>query len=478
MVAGCAGRPAPAPTWLDSRPSVAPLGPGDVLAAVPVGADASVVLLPRSSDEAPQRLFEVDGGVDGLAASPRGRWLAVTVTRGDRHHVLLLSGRDGHAVWTSPPDCRQPAFAPDGRTLVLACPPARGSPASLLELEVATLRPLLLVAPRDRVAPAFDLSDDLRWVERGPSGSLVMRRGEDRSSWVTHELYQDVTRLLPLADGTVVAEVRSPGGHGGLVRLLPSGAIRDERPPAVLSADEVDAAHLRSADGGWVVGWCLEDPCGARRVRSSGELQGTWALPARPTAFALVQGPMARRTEDLATAPRTALARYPASQLRMLGVGVGTALETAWSVLERAGRHPHWIEGGGTRPAGIGIGYAPDGHCVEYRADDRGVVAAIDLRGCAGPWLSPPLRRLLDREHLASQGALSVARRYLGAGQTSSVGGEGDGRVPVDRTEVTFRSERGYLFEAAVEVLDDHVLDGNVRLRLQGPGVRSAARER
>jgi hypothetical protein len=106
------------------------------------------------------------------------------------------------------------------------------------------------------------------------------------------------------------------------------------------------------------------------------------------------------------------------------------------------------------------------------------VVAAIDLRGCAGPWLSPPLRRLLDREHLASQGALSVARRYLGAGQTSSVGGEGDGRVPVDRTEVTFRSERGYLFEAAVEVLDDHVLDGNVRLRLQGPGVRSAARER
>ncbi|MCP4810407.1 MAG: hypothetical protein GY884_34160 [Proteobacteria bacterium] len=137
---------------------------------------------------------------------------------------------------------------------------------------------------------------------------------------------------------------------------------------------------------------------------------------------------------------------------------------------------------GRERPAGVGVGWTTEGHCVEYRSDERGLVASIDLQGCAERYLSPPLRPLLDRDLLA-EGAVTVARRFLGPGVAVTVGGrEGEriGNTPtVRRTQVTYEApERGYHYEATGEVLSSErrrLLDGDIRLRLRPPGRRQAA---
>jgi len=157
------------------------------------------------------------------------------------------------------------------------------------------------------------------------------------------------------------------------------------------------------------------------------------------------------------------------------------SLEDAFSVLDRTARHPYWIESRGprNRPRGVGVGWTNEGHCIEYLADERGTVSAIDVRGCASSYLSPALRPLLDRNALAADGG-GLARRYLGSDVAVEIGtGGAAGRPePIRRTELTFTSaEKGYHFEARSEVLRSNrsrVLSGWVWLRLQLPGRRQA----
>jgi len=158
------------------------------------------------------------------------------------------------------------------------------------------------------------------------------------------------------------------------------------------------------------------------------------------------------------------------------------ALEDAFVVLDKMGRHPYWIESRGvhTRPRGIGVGWTAEGHCIEYLADERASVTTIDLRSCATSYVSPALRPLLDRGALASEG-VGLARRFLGDSVTSEAANSEDPlRHPaVRRTDVRFSApERGYQYEARSEVLRSRrtrVLGGWVRLRLQLPGRRQAA---
>lgn len=484
------------PGAVRTSPSIdGPQGPqaGDVLVAVSTR-DGSAILAVRRSERAEERvrahqIAELGGPVSRLRASGDGRWLAVALG-GDADRVELWSlerPARSEPEWSSPTGCAAPTFDPGVRWLAMGCAADASGPASILRLDLRSRKLLRLVGERDRLAPSAGTDGDLHWVEEREDGFVVVRRSADGLPFATHELVRAVAELWPQADGSILAEARAPGDRREFVRLLPSGVVRDIHLPAHGTHQPSRSAALHvSPDGTWLLGRCERGPCTVVEVDPRGEPSPPLNLGLSPTALFRLPGAPGRQphSEDLGTAPATVLTSHPSSQVSVLGIALGTPLETAFSLLDRAGRHPYWMEPlhGRERPAGVGVGWTTDGHCVEYRADDRGLVAAIDLRGCAARYLSPPLRPLLDRDLLA-EGAVTVARRFLGPGVVMTAGareGERIGEAPsIRRTEVTYEApERGYHYEARGDVLATErrrLLDGEIRLRLRPPGRRQAA---
>lgn len=440
-----------------------------------------------------QLLMSLGGTVVGIATSPDGRWIAAAQQQDDeppRVELWDLAARDrATPAWRSPEGCASPVFEPGGRWLAVGCLPRGRQPATILQLALLGMDELVLVGERDRHSPAVGVDGDLYWVEPDGRRTLVMRRPADRFPYVTHELLQPIRTLWPQDDGSLLAELALPGHRREFVRLARDGVVRDEPVHPQFPRTLPSGVPLfASPQGALFAPVCDRGPCAVLQAGSEGDGSLAVSLGGLPTAVGQVPwlDQAIPHPEDLATAPASVLSSHPAVQVSVLGVELGTPLETAFSVLDRAGRHPYWIESRGLRnkPRGIGLGWTTGGHCIEYLADERGVIVTTDLKACAGHYLSPPLQPLLDRDSLA-EGPLDVARRYLGPGVSVTVGG-GDGptneRAPIRRTEVIYTApERGYHFEAHTEVLATNrsrLLGGWVWLRLQLPGRRQAAASR
>ena len=437
-----------------------------------------------------QQLMSMGGSVTGVVASANGRWIAAAQKKSTglpRVELWDLESRDRLGpAWRSPEGCSSPVFDPETGWLAVGCLGRARQPAWILQVDIPGLRELALVGERDRVSPAVGLDGDLHWIEPDGHRTLVMRRPADRFPYVTHELLQPIRSLWPQDDGSLLAELALPGHRREFVRLARDGVVRDEPVRQLFPRSLSRGIPLyASPQGAWFAPVCDRGPCAVLQAGGEGEGALAVSLGGLPTAVGQVPwiDQALPHPEDLATAPASVLSSHPAAQVSVLGVELGTPLETAFSVLDRAGRHPYWIEAKGPRdkPRGIGLGWTTGGHCIEYLADERGVIVATDLKACAGHYLSPPLQPLLDRDSLA-EGPLAVARRYLGPGVAVTVGG-GDGptseRAPIRRTEVVYTApDRGYHFEAHTEVLATNrarLLGGWVWLRLQLPGRRQAA---
>jgi len=440
-----------------------------------------------------QLLMSMAGTVVGIAASSDGRWVAAAQEQPEgppRVELWDLDARDRSGpAWRSPEGCASPVFDPDSRWLAVGCLPRGRQPAMIVRLGLARLDELALVGERDRLAPAVGVDGDLYWAEPDGHRTLVMRRPADRFPYVTHELLQPIRSLWPQDDGSLLAELALPGHRREFVRLSRDAVVRDEpvhdRLPRSLPRG---VPLLASPQGELFAPVCDRGPCAL--LHAADEPGGALSVSLGGLPTAVGQVPWIDKAiphpEDLATAPASVLSSHAAVQVSVLGVELGTPLETAFSRLDRAGRNPYWIESRGPRskPRGIGLGWTTGGHCIEYLADERGVIVAADLKACAGHYLSPPLQPLLDRDSLA-EGPLAVARRFLGPG-VAVTGGGGDGptseRAPIRRTEVVYTApERGYHFEAHTEVLATNrsrLLGGWVWLRLQLPGRRQAAASR
>lgn len=490
MLAGCAGLPpVGGPAYDPPAPS---LLPGDLLIAVDRGTRHTVTRLreSRSRDGGARLhaapLLTLAATVRAVAASTDGRWLAAAHD-GDGGRVTLfdLTGGEPREAWTSAVGCGDPAFHPGSTLLVIACGARATQPDFLLQLRLDGLTELALVGERPRRHPAFGIDGDLYWAEPDHDRTRVVRRAADRLPYRTHEVVQPIRGLWPQRDGAVIAELAVPGTRREFVHLLASGVVRDSPGPYLHQrAPARDAPLVASASGHWFLPMCERGPCFLVKTGPDWGAALPLAMGGTPTAIGRVLevGRAVPHPEDLATAPAEVLSIHASTTVAVLGVELGTALETAFSTLDRAGRHPYWIEGRGARdrPRGIGLGWSTDGHCIEYLADERGIIATVDLRSCAGHYLSPTLRPLLDRQALAGDGGLELARRYLGPGVAVTVGGGEDrADAPILRTEVVYTApERGYHYEAHAEMLQSgrmRLLGGTVWLRLQLPGRRTAA---
>ena len=438
-----------------------------------------------------QQLFVTERSVSGLAASSDGRWLALQTDERDgqvRVRLWDLRHAPGEAepseVWASPMGCSGPDFGVGSRTMVLACPRTGRQPASVLTLELASLEALQLVGEADRRAPIVGVEGDVYWAERRERHTVVVRRSGADAPFVTHDLTEAIAGMWPQLDGSLVVELDRRGSRRSFARLSASGVARAIAPPTVWEGGigSTDVLHVGER-GIWWVANCDRGGC-ALRSGLGDQLGAPISLGGEPSALAEVSWPHPRvaHPEDLATAPASVLSSHHSTQVAVLGVALGMALEDAFVVLDKMGRHPYWIESRGvhTRPRGIGVGWTAEGHCIEYLADERASVTTIDLRSCATSYVSPALRPLLDRGALASEG-VGLARRFLGDSVTSEAANSEDPlRHPaVRRTDVRFSApERGYQYEARSEVLRSRrtrVLGGWVRLRLQLPGRRQAA---
>ena len=436
-----------------------------------------------------RQLAEVAQEVTGLAVSADARWLALEQRQDDGSvrvslHDLGATARE-ELPWASPFGCKSPTFGPSSGRLYLLCAPRGRQPASLLEFDLADGSQLSLVGERPRTVVAVGVEGDLYWVEEDGGTARVVRRPRDQAAYPIHTLYGRVRALWPQRDGSLVAEYGVPGAQGQLARLLPSGLVRDEPRPRVASFPvDPGAPTFLTAEGRWLVSGCAFEPCGLLEVLVDEMSHSSLHLRGRPTAVTAVPrflGPVGH-VEDLATAPASVLLSHSAAEVSVLGVRLKTPLETAFSTLDRGGRHPYWISAKGKRgrPGGIGVGWTTAGYCISFLADERGIVGAIELQGCAAEYLSPQLNPLLRREHL-SDGALEIASQFLGPGVSVSLGGSAprDGSLDVQRTRIQYHApDRGYEFEAEIEVMSrgssslmrSRLLSGQVRLRLQSPG--------
>ncbi len=476
------------------------LGAGDVLVALDrrdEGRGQELIRIRRVTSESGsqvvvRQLSEGSLEVTGLAVSANARWLALEQRRSDGElEVVLQDLQDLQASaadaprWTSATGCRAPSFGPGSELLYLVCGRRGRQPASIFELNLADGGELFLVGERPRTAVAVGVEGDLYWVEEEVGATLVVRRPRGQEAYSTHRLYGRIKAIWPQRDGSLVAEYGMPGSQGQLARLLGSGLVRDEpRPQASSFPPDPGAPAFLTAQGRWLVTGCAFDPCGLLELPADGLGHSSLRLRGRPTAVSAVsrlRGPVGH-VEDLATAPASVLSSHSAADVSVLGVQLKMPLETAFSKLDRGGRHPYWISAKGSRgrPGGVGIGWTSAGYCISFLADERGLVGAIELQGCAAEYLSSQLAPLLRREQL-SDGALEVASHFLGPGVSVSVGGaasEGDG-PSVHRTRIQYRApDRGYEFEAEIEVMSrrssslmrSRLLGGQVRLRLQNPG--------
>lgn len=500
MMAGCA-----------SLQPVLSQGPGQFLSeleGVALGAGDIVVAVDRSAEGRGQELIRIrhvaseSGGqvavrqiiqsveeVTGLAVSADARWLALEQLRSDGSVAVQLHDleavTDQTELWTSTAGCSSPAFAPSSAYLYVVCARRGRQPDSILEFDLRDRSQLSLVGERPRTAVAVGVEGDLYWVEEDKGATHVVRRPAGQESYATHSLYGRVKALWPQTDGSLIAEYGVPGAQGQLARLLGSGLVRDEPTPRtpLFSFDDAGPAFL-TAEGRWLVSSCTFEPCGLLELSSDGAEPRALHLRGRPTAVGSVpriRGPIGH-LEDLATAPSSVLSSHSAADVSVLGVQLKMPLETAFSRLDRGGRHPYWISAKGSqgRPGGVGVGWTSAGYCISFLADERGLVGAIDLQGCAAEYLSSQLAPLLRREQL-SEGALEVATHFLGPGVSVSVGGSSpeDGGTGIKRTRIQYHApDRGYEFEAEIEVMSrqgssfmrSRLLNGQVRLRLQNPG--------
>ncbi len=481
----------------------APLSPGDLVVAVQrEGADSRhqlIRLRRRAGAEDGARVqaetlyaFAADEAVTGLAVAVSGGWLAVALKKEGQEQVTLLElddsrrGRARAPIWNSPSGCSSPTFDPAGAWLAMACEASGRQPPSVLRLDLSTLRSLVLVGERPRRVPSAGVEGDLYWVEDEGDDSWVMRQPLGGRPFRTHVVHRAVVALWPQVDGSLVA--MDDGRR--FVRLLPSGVVHDENPGFGRLGPLSRELPLASTPlGDWVVALCDSGPCTIVEMAANGAVELPLNVGGTPTAVVRLSALQGRvqHTEDLATAPGRVLVSHAASVVTVLGVALGTPVETVYSLLDAAGRHPYWLSPrvGRDRPRGVGVGWTSSGYCISFLTDERDVVAATELRGCAAQYLSPPLRPLLDRRRLADE-PLAAARRLLGPGVSVSVGnpaGRGAGTAPpIRRSRVRYEApERGYQFEAEVEVLDSprsRLLDGRVWLRLQAPGRRYTSASR
>jgi hypothetical protein len=487
VLVGCVGAQRRGPD-LPPRADAAALQPGDLLVGLEGSArDGHPVLRVRVEGEqrvTAQVLLSLDAPAQALRGSADGAWLAVSAGDPERVALFRLDASAGdEPVWTSPIGCTAPVFGDDSRVLTLGCSARGRQPASLLALRLPSLTALSLVGEWGRSAPAVSRAGDLTWIEPADRGWSVVRRSDDGVPFLTHELGDEPRALWPQDDGSVLAEVAVLGGRREFRRLLPSGVVRNEGLPSRGSREVDDGTPVHAtATGGWLYARCERGPCALVHVRRDGRATAPLNLGGPPTALSQVSAPAPRAPdEDLATAPASVLADHNSAEVGVLGVQLGLALESAFSTLDRAGFHPYWMEppAGRDRPAGIGVGWAAGGHCIEYHADERGLIGAIDLQGCASPYVSPRLRPLLDGAALA-EGGVGLARTFLGPGVAATVGDgdRGGGSASIRRSAVTYEApERGYVYEATSEVLGTRrgrLLEGRVRLRLQPPTRRQA----
>ena len=471
---------------------------GDVLLGVESldgrrGADSRIIRYRRVYGAEGMRveartLLSADGLPVAVEVTPDGRWLAATLLRGGDVSTALWRVRDDglpEPAWESPSGCRDPRFDPAARFFVMACPPEGRQPPWVLRVGLPDLGMLALVGERPRGAPTVGIEGDIYWAERVGNSTLVMRRSGDEPSYRTHELFDVVESLHPREDGVLVAAVRDARGGMETLELFPSGAILRTPLPASLGLGS-PTRLIANRRGDLLAIRCLRGDCAVVEARVDGHGLPAMTVSGRPVALSMVPYSQAvrPRPEDLATAPESVLASYVSSEVSVLGVGLGMRLDEAWRVLETAGLHPWWETSAGTRakPRAIGLGRAAGSWCVEYQADDRGVIVAVDMRDCAAPYVSPALQPLFDRKRLLD-GALGIAQRYLGPGVSMEVG-DGDGTPgesrshPVRRTTLQYDApERGYVYRSETEVLHSRKLwDGRVWLRLQEPRRRQVAR--
>lgn len=429
--------------------------------------------------------------VSALAVSGDGRWLATVEhappTLGVPTVYLrdLWQPEDAGSWWTSAPGCAGPVFDVTSTRMYLNCASHGRQPASLLELSLPQRKTLSLVGELPRTLVATGLEGDLYWVEEDGGQSYIVRRHASQVGYSTHTLYGRVRALWPQVDGSIVAQYGTPGAEPQLARLLASGLVRDEpRPRAVPASVVAEGPMHMTGEGFWLAASCSYRPCSLVQVGPDGSERSSLHIIGAPTAVTSVpriHSPVGH-VEDLATAPSSVLSSHSAAEVTVLGVHLRMALETAFSSLDRAGRHPYWISARGTRgrPGGVGVGWTSVGYCISFLSDERGLVAAIELKGCAAEYLSPQLAPLLRREEL-SEGALAVATHFLGPGVSVTVGGgepSGTG-PPIQRTRIHYQApDRGYEFEAEIELMSrgrstllrSRWLGGHVRLRLQTPG--------
>ena len=498
-LAGCASL---GPSRLAGATSVggAVLRGGDLLLGVESldprkGTESRIVRYRRTYEddtlkvEARTLLF-ADGVPLSVETTADGHWLAATLDRGGAISTTLWRLReDGRPdpAWQSPEGCQEPSFDPGARFMVMACPPRDRQPAWLLRVGLPDLRMLALVGERPRGAPTVGVEGDLYWVERTDGTSIVMRRAGEGAPYPTHRLSEIIESLHPRDDGVVSAAVRNAQSGLELLDLEPSGAVKPHLLPPEMGVASPQRL-LSNTRGDLVAIRCVRGDCAVVESLVEGEARPPMTISGRPVALSLVPSVAAPRSrpEDLATAPQRVLTTHLSSDVSLLGVGLGMSLEVAWAVLEEADLGPWWETAPGSRerPRAIGLGRAAGSWCVEFQADERGVIAAIDMRDCAAHYVSPALRPLLDRRHLVD-GALTIVQRYLGPGISMEVGDGGTGpgasrSHPVRRTTLQYDApERGYQYRSETEVLESssrRLWDGRVWLRLQEPGKRQAAR--
>jgi len=495
LVVGCsAHRPhLPVPSSIGGQ-AAGGLRSGDLVVAVEKSKSRHVVLsVQRGLRPRPQiePLFVTSHPVDELAVSASGRWLALGNQEGlDEGRVELWDLRPGPGeleplnVWSSPAGCSGPDFEAGSRWMVVGCSRRGRQPASVLLLDLPSLEALQLVGEADRRAPIVGVEGDVYWSERRERHSVAVRRSSDGVPFVTHDLSEAISQMWPQLDGSLVVELDRRGSGRSFARLSTSGVARVEAPPAALAEGLVpsDVVYIGERGLWWVAG-CERGTCSLRSAVED-ELGSQIVLGGEPRAIAQVSWPRARskHPEDLATAPASVLSSHPSTQVSVLGVSLGMTLEDTFSVLDRMGRHPYWIEGRSprTRPRGVGVGWTAEGHCIEYMADERSSVTSIELQGCAASYVSPALRPLLDRSFVASAGA-GLAREFFGEEVAVEVTGL-DKKLPnspVRRTDLRFNvPDRGYQFEARSEVLrsrSTRILGGWIRLRIELPGRRNAS---
>lgn len=495
VLAALAGCATPARQLPTSEGPPAALLAGDIVVGIHstdprVAGEGRIVRYRRVEDEAGHRiegrtLLTADGVPRDVRLAADGAWLAAAVERdGDLRTSLWRVRPDGRPdpAWDSPAGCAAPAFDPESRFLLVACPAVGRQPAWLLRLSLPALQPLALVGERDRIAPVVGVEGDVYWVEEDASGHAVVRRPDSGGSYVTHRLVDPVESIHPRLDGSHTVTLRVPSGGLELADLLPGGSVRLRSLPASLGVGSPEKLTA-NPEGDLLAIRCARGDCAIVEATADGEPHAPLSVSGRPTSIAYVPSLRHRvtRPEDLATAPASVFRHANANEVGVLGVRIGMSLETAFSHLEQAGLHPWWSAPPGprSRPRSIGIGRGAGSWCVEYLADERGTVAAMDLRDCAAPYLSPEVRPLLDGRNLGPRPLVTV-QRFLGPGVSMEVG-DGAGspgetrHQPLRRTTLQFDApERGYHYVSETESIEAAPWMGRAWLRLQEPGKRQA----